>query len=248
MHNPFSLKQKRILVTGASSGIGRAIAIECAKMGAELILTGRNKARLEETLAQLPEANHLLYSVDLTDMESLESFVDELPKLDGFVSSAGIIQQTLLRFLETEEIEEQLRVNLLAPMQLTRMLVQNKKLNKEASLVYISSINGNESAYLASSVYGASKSGLTGFSKEVALELAPRGIRSNCIHPGMIESELMKEGAVDEAAIEADKQKYPLKRYGDAEEVAYAAVYLLSDATRWVTGTNLLIDGGFTIQ
>ena len=248
MYNPFSLENKRILVTGASSGIGRAIAIECAKMGAELILTGRNKTRLEETLQQLPEANHLIFSLDLTDMESLESFVDELPKLDGFVSSAGIIEQTRIRFLETQEIEEQVRVNLLVPMQLTRLLVQQKKLNKAASLVYISSINGNESAYLASSVYGASKSGLTGFAKEVALELAAREIRANCIHPGMIESNLMKEGIVDEVAIEADKQKYPLKRYGKPEEVAYAAVYLLSDASRWVTGTNLLIDGGFTLQ
>lgn len=248
MYNPFSLENKRILVTGASSGIGRAIAIECAKMGAEVILTGRNQARLEETLSQLPAANHQFFSLDLTDMADLANFVEELPKLDGFVSSAGIIEQTLIRFLETEEIEEQIRVNLLAPMQLTRLLVQQKKLNKAASLVYISSINGNESAYLASSVYGASKSGLTGFVKEVALELASREIRANCIHPGMIESELMKDGVVDEAAIEADKQKYPLKRYGKPEEVAYAAVYLLSDASRWVTGANLLIDGGFTIQ
>ena len=248
MYNPFSLESKRVLVTGASSGIGRAIAIACAKMGAEVILTGRNQARLEETLQQLPKANHLIYSLDLTDMVDLESFVEELPKLDGFVSSAGIIQQTLLRFLEADEIEQQLQINLLAPIHLTRLMVQHKKLNKTSSLVYISSINGNESAYLASSVYGATKSGLTGFAKEVALELAAREIRANCIHPGMIEGDLMKDGVVDELTIEADKQKYPLKRYGKAEEIAYAAIYLLSDASRWVTGTSLLIDGGYTMQ
>ena len=115
-------------------------------------------------------------------------------------------------------------------------------------MVYISSINGNNCAYIGSSIYAASKSALIGFMKAVALELAPRGIRANSINPGMIETDLLINGNIGAEELETDRLKYPLKRYGKPEEVAYAAVYLLSDATQWMTGSSLLIDGGYTLQ
>jgi NAD(P)-dependent dehydrogenase (short-subunit alcohol dehydrogenase family) len=244
----FSLSGKTILVTGASSGIGKAIALECSKMGAHLIITGRNKERLAETLSLLEGEEHQHFLLDLTDLAALENFVASLPKLDGVVSNAGIANPLVLQFTEKEDVNEVMQINALVPIHLTRLIVQAKKLNKSASLVYISSINGTNSAAIGSSIYAASKSALTGFMKGVALELAPRGIRANCITPGMIATDLLKAGSISDEDLEKDRLKYPLKRYGKPEEVAYAAVYLLSDATQWITGSSLLIDGGFTLQ
>lgn len=248
MDNPFSLVDKTILVTGASSGIGRSIAVECSKMGATLIITGRNSARLNETYELLIGYNHQQYPVDLTNNEELQSLVRFLPKLDGFVSNAGIAIPQVLQMSKVEDINNVFDINTFVPINFTRLILQNKKLNKSASLVYISSINGNNCAYIGSTIYAASKSALTGFVKALALELAPRNIRVNSVNPGMIETGLLKDSNIGSEELEKDKLKYPLNRYGRPEEVAYAAIYLLSDATSWMTGSNLLIDGGFTLQ
>jgi len=248
MNNPFSLAGKTILVTGASSGIGRAVAVSCSQMGATLVITGRNKIRLAETFSMLEGSNHLQICADLTHADEMERLVGQLPKLDGMVNNAGIAKPMVLQLTETEDVNETMQINALVPIHLTRLVLQHKKLNKGASLIYISSINGNNCAYIGSTIYAASKSALTGFMKGVALELAPRGIRANCINPGMIETDLLKDGSVGQEELESDRLKYPLKRYGKPEEVAYAAVYLLSDATQWITGSSLLIDGGYTLQ
>ena len=244
----FSLKGKTILVTGASSGIGKSIAIVCSQMGAQLIITGRNETRLNETFSMLEGENHALICADLTNADELNKLVESLPKLDGVVNNAGIAKPLVLQFVEKEDVDEVLNINALVPIHLTRLIIQQKKLNKGASLVFISSINGNNCAYIGSTVYAASKGAVTAFMKGVALELAPRGIRSNAIHPGMIETDLLQSGTIGTEELEADRQKYPLKRYGKPEEVASAAVYLLSDATKWMTGSSLLIDGGYTLQ
>lgn len=246
--NPFDLTGKTILVTGASSGIGRAIAIACSQMGAKLIITGRNAQRLNDTLNSLEGLNHQHIVADLINDVDLKKIVSGLPKLDGVVFNAGIIKSMILQLTEDEDVYDTIHVNELGPINFTRYLLQQKKINKGASLVYISSINGNHCAYIGSAIYAASKAALNGFMKGVALELAPRAIRANCINPGMIETELYRSGVISEEDLERDKQKYPLKRYGKPEEVAYAAIYLLSDAARWVTGSSLLIDGGFTLQ
>ena len=246
--NPFSLIGKTVLVTGASSGIGRAIAVLCSQSGANLVITGRNETRLAETYSILQGENHIQIVADLTNSVDLMKLVEELPKLDGVVNNAGIAKPLVLQFVEKEDVDEVLNINALVPIHLTRLLIQHKKLNKTASLVYISSINGNNCAYIGSSIYAASKSALIGFMKAVALELAPRGIRANSINPGMIETDLLINGNIGAEELEADRLKYPLKRYGKPEEVAYAAVYLLSDATQWMTGSSLLIDGGYTLQ
>ncbi len=246
--SPFSLLNKTILVTGATAGIGRAIAVECSRVGAKLIITGRNEERLKETLEMLTGEGHLFIIADLIVSSDLDKLVELVPKLDGLVNNAGIAKPLVLQFTEKDDVDEVLGINALAPINLTRLIIQQKKLNKGASLVFISSINGNNCAYIGSSVYAASKGAVTAFMKAVALELAPRGIRANAIHPGMIETDLLQSGTIGNEELETDRQKYPLKRYGKPEEVAYAAVYLLSDATQWMTGSSLLIDGGYTLQ
>jgi len=246
--NIFSLHDKTILVTGASSGIGRAIAIICSKMGATVIITGRNSNRLSETFNLLEGENHQLFIADLTNSGDLATLIESLPKLDGLVNNAGIIKPLILQLTEPEDISDIIKINTLAPIQLTQLLLQHKKLNKGASLVYISSINGNNCTSIGSSIYASSKSALTGFMKGIALELAPRSIRANCINPGMIETDFFNDSCIGVDELENDRLKYPLKRFGKPEEVAYAAVYLLSDATRWITGSSLLIDGGYTLQ
>jgi len=248
MLNPFSLVGKTILVTGASSGIGRATAVVCSQMGASLVITGRNETRLNETFSMLIGEDHLKICADLTNPDSLDKLVEGLPKLDGLVNNAGIAKPLVLQLTDAEDVNDIMQINALGPIHLTRLVLQHKKLNKGASLIYISSVNGNNCAYIGSSIYAASKTALTGFMKGVALELAPRGIRANCINPGMIGTDLLKDGSIGQEELEADRLKYPLKRYGKPEEVAYAAVYLLSDATQWITGSSLLIDGGYTLQ
>lgn len=246
--NPFSLNGKTILITGASSGIGKAVALTCSQMGATVIITGRNSIRLSETFDSLEGEKHQSFIADLTNKIELEALVEFLPKLDGIVSDAGIAKPLVLQLTEAEDINAILGINELVPINLTRLLLQHKKLNKGASLIYISSVNGNNCVSFGNSIYAASKSALTGFMKSVALELSPRNIRANCINPGMIETDLYKSGSIGLEELEKDRLKYPLKRYGKPEEVAYAAVYLLSDAAQWITGSSLLIDGGFTLQ
>jgi NAD(P)-dependent dehydrogenase (short-subunit alcohol dehydrogenase family) len=247
-NNPFSLEGKTVLVTGASSGIGRAIAITCSQMGAGIILTGRNEERLKETLSQLHGTNHRYLIADLKEEKEIEQLVEQLPKLDGFVNSAGIVKPLLLAFTGVDEMNEVLQTNAISALNLTRLLIQNNKIKKEASILYISSINGNNCSSVGSSIYAASKAMLNGFMKAVALELASKKIRVNCINPGMIETDIFNGSNIDAEELEKDKLKYPLKRYGKPEEVAYAAVYLLSDAAKWITGSSLVIDGGYILQ
>jgi len=244
----FGLNGKTVLVTGASSGIGRAIAIVCSQQGAKMVITGRNVERLNETLSLLTSDGHMAIVADITNETDLNQLVERVPKLDGFVSNAGIAQPLLLQFTEKENVDSVLNTNAISVIHLTRLLLQNKKLNKGASLVFTSSINGNICAYIGSSIYAASKAMLTGFMKATALELAPKSIRVNCVQPGMIETDLLKNSLIPNEELEKDKLKYPLKRYGKPEEVAYTVVYLLSDATQWMTGSSIVIDGGYTLQ
>ena len=247
MYNPFSLENKTILVTGASSGIGKAIAIECSKMGAKVVVTGRNEQRLQETYGQL-EGTHPAYIVaDLSKKEDIETLAKQIDSLNGLVNCAGLTIPKPFKFLQDEDIQEVMTINFNAPLLLTQLLVKKKKLQKAASIVFISSISGIKVSYIGNSIYSASKGAINGFCKGLALELAPQQIRVNTVIPGMVETNIVSGGEVTQEQMEADKQKYPLKRYGKPEEVAYAVVYLLSDASSWVTGSNLLIDGGYTL-
>jgi NAD(P)-dependent dehydrogenase (short-subunit alcohol dehydrogenase family) len=244
--NPFSLVNKQILVSGSSSGIGRAIAVECSKMGAKLILTGRNVAELEKTLESLTGEGHKSIPADLNSDTDLEVLVNQLPELDGFVSNAGINRRMLCRYIKENDMDLIIKTNLTSPILLTKRLLKSKKISPAASVIFISSIAAFHSS-IGDSVYSATKGGIASYSKVLALELAASGIRVNTIQPGMIRTSLLENGPLSAEDYAKDEKKYPLARYGNPEEVAYATVYSLSDATKWITGTNLVIDGGISL-
>jgi len=247
MNNPFSLGGKTILVTGASSGIGRAIAVECSKMGANVIITARNEQRLDETLALMPGKNHTKIVADLTDKADREKLVEQLPKLDGIVHSAGVVKTLIFQFIDEKSLAEVMNVNFTAPTLISAKLVEEKKLKKGSSIIFIGSISGTVCVWGGNSIYSASKGAINGMMKNMALDLASKGIRVNSVNPGMIDTHIFDGGMIDAEQLKEDIKRYPLKRYGKPEEVAYAVVYLLSDAAQWVTGTSLLIDGGYTL-
>jgi len=247
-YNPFSLQDKTILVTGASSGIGKAIAIECSKIGAKVFITGRNEQRLQETYNELygEQPNYIV--ADLTIKGDIDNLVEKVKDLDGLVNCAGISGHSLFSFLKEEEVKNMFDINFFSQMNICKQLLTKKKINKGASIVFLTSTSGILSSYIGGSIYSATKGALNGLIKGMAIELAPKKIRVNSVMPSMIETPIMNSGDVTEEQFEADKQKYPLKRYGKPEEVAYAAVYLLSDASTWTTGTSLLLDGGRSIN
>lgn len=247
MFNPFSLKDKTILVTGASSGIGRAIAIECSKMGASVIITARSEERLQETLREMEDEQNKLIVADLSIDEDIENLANELPALDGIVHCAGFTIPKPFVFLSKDDVDAVMKVNFSTPVFLTQKLLKSKKINKKASIVFISSISGVYVSSVAGSLYSASKGAVNGIVKGMAIELAAKQIRVNSVNPGMIETNIFSVGIISEEQLNEDKKKYPLKRYGKPEEVAYAVIYLLSEASSWTTGSNILIDGGYTL-
>ena len=249
MYNPFSLEGKKILVTGASSGIGKAIAIECSKMGAYVSIVGRNKERLNDTFSQLGgnSENHSTINLELTDYAQVESAIKEMPSFDGIVNCAGIGTTNLFQFLTRDKMQHVFDVNFFSPVELTRLLLKKKKINKNASIVFLSSIDGPINSHIANSSYSATKAALAAIAKGMAVELAPKNIRVNYLMPGQTETPLIHNEFITEEQLSIDMEKYPLKRYGRPEEIAYGAIYFLSDASTFTTGAGLVIDGGFTL-
>ena len=240
--NPFSLAGKTILVTGASSGIGRGIAIACARMGASVIITARNLVRLQETLAAMPGEGHTIISADLTDNEQRQQLVEQLSALDGLVHCAGVGSRIPCKNIEQSDIDYVMQPNFMAPVLLQTELLSAKKITKSASIVFIAS-RAAEMPSVGNAVYSASKGAIISYAKCLALELAPRKVRVNCICPAMVWTDLALTGASREQLEEAE-QRYPLKRYGQPEDVAYLAVYMLSDVSTWMTGSCVDITGG----
>ncbi|MEE0892898.1 MAG: SDR family oxidoreductase [Treponema sp.] len=247
-YNPFSLINKTILVTGASSGIGKATAIECSKMGAKVIITARNEEKLKETLSLLEGDGHQMIIADLSNTDEIDNLVSQLPEINGLVNNAGKTITLPCNFITEEKLADIVSVNMTAPILLFSKLLKKKKLIKGSSVVFTSSINGIKTGSVGSSMYCATKGALSGFVKTAAIEYATKQIRVNCVCPGMINTNILEFGVVTEEQLVEDAKKYPLGRYGEPKEVAYAIIYLLSDASSFVTGTNLVIDGGFTIQ
>lgn len=243
MYNPYSLEGKTILITGASSGIGRVTAIECSKLGACCVLTARNAERLHATLASLDGEGHSMIVADLTKAEDVEKLVNEVPVLDGLVNNAGISLIRLIPFIKESDLNSVFTTNTFSPVMLTKGLMKKKKIKNEGSIVFISSLAAMDSS-LGNSVYGMSKAAIKSFSEYCAHEFAPKLIRVNSIHPGMVQTEMVDGLLFSKEELELDKSKYPLKRYGAPTDVAWGIIYLLSDATKWVTGIQLIIDGG----
>jgi len=241
--NPFTLEGKTILVTGASSGIGRGIAIACSKMGASVIVNGRNEQRLSETMSEMEGDDNLSLAADLSDNVALAEMVAKLPKLDGIVHCAGIGQRILCKQLQESDLENMMNVNFKAPVMLQTEILKQKKINKSASIVFIASI-ACDSPTIGNAMYSASKGAIISYANCLALELAPRLIRVNCILPAMIWTDLIFKGGITEEELKEDEKKYPLKRYGKPEDIANLSIYLLSDAAAWMTGSSIKITGG----
>lgn len=247
MYNPYSLEGKTILVTGASSGIGRSTAIECSRMGAKVIITARNEARLTETLSLMSGDNHEIRICDLNNIESISEMVSTLPNLDGLVNNAGFTKLAPLQFINEEDFKSIIQVDMVAPIMLMKFLVKKKKINKHASVVFTSSLAGLGQVSPGNLMYASCKGAISTFIRGAAIELAPKYIRVNAVCPAMVETSILNSGTISEEQLEKDRQSYPLKRYGKPEEIAWSIIFLLSDASSWTTGTNMIIDGGITL-
>lgn len=241
--NPFSLDGKTILVTGASSGIGRGIAVSCSRMGATMVICGRNVQRLAETLAMLEGDGHQSAIAELTDLQQTTEMVAALPKLDGVVHCAGIGQRVLCKQLTEGDLDSVMTVNFKAPIMLQTKLLKQKRINKGASIVFVSSMAA-ECPSAGNAVYGASKAAVLSYAKCLSLELAPRLIRVNSIQPAMVWTDLIFKGGLTEEELREDEQGYLLKRYGTPEDIANLAIYLLSNASSWMTGSAIKLTGG----
>lgn len=243
-NNPFSLTGRRILVTGASSGIGRQTAIACADMGAQLLITGRNAERLADTLHMLAGEGHQSFAADLTCAEDLTTLAANTELLHGVVHAAGISKLVPLRMVTLAHLEETLSANTLAPIMLTKTLVAKKRIAAGGSIVFVSALASHTGA-MASTAYAASKGAIMSATRVMARELVKNGIRANCISPGFVRTPLL-EGLTERGAqLNALIDIAPLG-LGEPEDVANAAVFFLSAASRWISNTHFIVDGGLT--
>ena len=248
-YNPYSLEGKTILVTGAAGGIGGEVARQCAKSGARLVLTDIRQEGLDSIISELEPSSvgegHLKFVADLTNQDEVAALVDSCPQLDGFVCNAGVMKLTLTQFITEQELNRIQRINLNAPILLTKALLKKKKFGRGSSLVFTASAAGVFRVSIGNAIYATTKCGIDAFMRTVALEFGPKGIRCNSVNPGMVETPLI--GTFSEEEKEKEKLNYPLRRFAQPVDIALGVVYLLSDASSFVTGTALKIDGGMTL-
>ncbi len=248
MYNPYSLTNKTVLITGASSGIGRATAIECAKLGARVIITARREEQLKNVLDILEGKDHEYRICDLNDYISIEKLIESLPEIHGLVNNAGFSKTLPIPFINENSFHDILQVNTISPILLLGGLIKKKKLRKGSSVVFTCSVSGLGKTSPGNTMYASTKGAIAAFTMGAAKELAEKTIRVNSVCPGMVETNIIEKLSVSQEQLDADRQSFPLKRYGRPEEIAWAIIYLLSDAAGWVTGTNLIIDGGRTLK
>lgn len=243
MNNPFSLEGKTLLVTGSSSNIGRKIAVRCSEMGGKIIVVARDEERMKATVAELDGEGHKYYAVDLSDAESIANLIEEVPILDGVVLCAARFDSTPVKNIKRELVQDMFNTNTFANFDIIQKLLKKKKINKGGSIVFISSV-ASMRPYKANSLYSATKGAINSFSKVLATELGSQKIRVNCLHPGIVR----REEGIREGALTAEQQRQEMERFplgmGETDDIAYAAVYLLSDVAKWVTGIDLIVDGG----
>lgn len=243
MYNPYSLEGKTILITGAASGIGKATSIECSKVGGKVIAVDLNTDGLDALIPLLEGDGHNSFAGNLCDEAFLETLGEQVPSLDGVFLCAGVSDTTPVKFITEEKIARVMNVNLVAPIMMLKQLLVKKKINKGGSLVWMSSY-GAERVEPGLGIYAASKSAVNGIMRAYAKELVSRKIRSNSIMPMMIRTELLSTlNNISDKDWEKQEAMYPLG-FGNPLDVAYAAIYLFSDASRWITGTQIKMDGG----
>ena len=244
--DPFSLAGKRILVTGASSGIGRQIALSCAQMGAQLVISGRNAERLATTLAELEGDGHAQIAANLDKQEDIDRLVAEAGLVNGLVHAAGISKLAPFRLISRAQLDETFSSNVYAPMLLTKGLLAKKRIAPNGSILFVSAVASHVGP-LASAVYSASKAALLGAMRTLALEVIKQGIRANCLAPGYVRTPMLEGLNQGGGLIDEHVDLAPLG-LGEPEDVAYAAVFYLSDASRWITRNYFIVDGGVTVQ
>lgn len=247
MLNPFLLQDKSILVTGASSGIGRATAILCSELGAKVTLIGRDKNQLVNTLSLMEGDTHVFFVMDLADENSIDQVVDALPSIDGIAGCAGIAGMNPFQFIESAELHSIFDTNFFGPVLLVNKLLRLKKLAKCGSVVFVSSIDGPKIVHLGNSSYSASKSALVGMARGMAMDLASKNIRVNCVLPGATDTPMIRTDNVTEEMLIENARQLPLKRFAQPNDIANAIVFLLSDAAKYITGSELVVDGGSSI-
>lgn len=246
-YNPFSLEGKTVLVTGSSSGIGARTAIECSKIGASVIVTARNLERLQDTFNQLEvHDNNNQIIADLTDVNDIDRLVDCLPELDGIVLNAGMLKTVPVKNIKDIDMMTVFETNILSSIRFVQRMLKAKKIKANGSIVFISSISTFQ-VKKGNSLYSATKGAINSFAKVLAVEVAARGVRVNCVQPGFIPTHVLDAGAVTEEQLQEHFKKYPLG-IGSPEDIAFPVIYLLSDAAKWVTGSVFTIDGGGTLQ
>ena len=243
--NPFSLEGKRVLVTGASSGIGKQIAISCSQMGATLVLVGRDTARLNATLQGLDGSNHVAITADLKNPDDIIKVANEAGQLDGLVHAAGYLKLAPFRLINQKHLDGIFSINVFAPLLLTKELLAKRRLSLGASIVFIGAV-ASEVGPIATAAYSASKSALVGAMRSLALEVMKHDIRANIISPGYVNTPMLEQLDNSGSQRETMVAKAPLG-LGEPEDIAYATVFYLSQASRWVTRTEFVIDGGLTI-
>jgi len=271
--NEFSLTGKKILITGASSGIGRAAALLMAQYGADLFLTGRDRERLQETVSAIeaqalqavaqrrPGAGHRAQGTafpigrclmpnaqsivaDLTVAAEMDALIEKLPALNGIVHSAGIVGPLPVKFITQSDIDRMFSINYMVPVNLTGKLLRAKKISENSSILFLSTI-ATKNPYFGGALYSSSKAALEAYSKTLALEMVNRGIRSNCLQAGLVDTPMIvspSEGNMQQEALERYLKRYPLG-IGKPEDMASAILFFMSDASRWITGTSLILGG-----
>lgn len=248
-YNPYSLEGKTILITGGAGGIGSEVGRVCSKLGARIVLTDIREEALQTALSSLAKGDaveHLAVKADLTNSEELTGLIEQIPEIDGFVCNAGVMKLVLTQFITEVELKRIQSINLNAPILLTKALLKKKKIRKGGSIVFTASAAGVYRVSMGNAIYATTKCGIDAFMRTVALEMGPKGIRCNSVNPGMVETALI--GTFTEEQKEKEKLNYPLRRFAQPEDIAQGIAFLLSDASSFVTGTALKIDGGMTLS
>ncbi|GAB3902974.1 SDR family NAD(P)-dependent oxidoreductase [Mucilaginibacter boryungensis] len=243
----FNLQDKRILITGGSSGIGRQIAIHAAENGAIVTILGRDKKRLSDVFTELAGKGHNFFALNLTNEQEVTTFIKSQNTFDGVVFNAGIVEYSPVKFLTNEKIKTVFDINFNSTVILSQQLLKNKLIEKKGSLVFISSI-ASVIGIGGTALYAASKAALNAYTKVIATETAAQGIRANSISPGIVITPMTEQSinVSTDRSMDDKEKEYPLG-YGKPEDVSALAVYLLSNASKWMTGSNLIIDGGLTL-